>query len=46
MNDIKFTLNEQLIKLQELNKINSSRSKSLAITKLEECLMWLDNDNK
>lgn len=46
MNDIKCTLEEQLNKLRIENKINPTRSKSLAITKLEECLMWLDNEDK
>ncbi len=34
------------VKLQELKALEPSRERSLAITKLQECVMWLGMDLK
>ena len=33
-------------KLQELCSLGRSRERSLAITKLEECIMWIEKDTQ
>ena len=41
------TLRQNLdAKLQTLKSLNGSRERSLAITKLQECIMWLGMDLK
>lgn len=42
MNNDKVSIMEEIYSLQEkLEKLENSREKSLALTKLEECELWL-----